>query len=136
MATSLATASRNAACDSIVDLLDAGAAAGTVKIYTGSKPASPNDAATGTLLVTLTCSDPAFGASSSGVATAAAIATVQAVATGTAGYFRAADSNGNAVLDGTVTASGGGGDMTLDDITITSGQDVTITSWTCTMPAS
>ena len=71
MATRLPTAARNAACDAVVDLLDAGAGAGTIKIYTGSQPASANDAASGTLLATITLSDPAFGAASTGVATMA-----------------------------------------------------------------
>lgn len=135
MATRLPTGSRNAAADAIVDRLDTGAAAGTVDVRTGAQPAAADDAATGTLLVTFTLSDPAFGAAASGTAIAAAIATASAVAGGTAGWFRAKDSNGNGVLDGSVTATGGGGDMELDNTSIASGQDVSISSWTATMPA-
>lgn len=136
MATRISTASRNAAADAIVDLLDAGAAAGTVELRSGAQPASANDADAGTLLATFTLDDPAFGAAATGVATAAAIAAVTGVAAGDAGHFRAKDSNGNVILDGSVTATGGGGDMELNTITISIGVDVEVTAWTVTMPAA
>lgn len=135
MTIRLATTARNASTDGVVDLLDAGAGAGTLKIYTGSQPASAQDAATGTLLATVTLADPAFGASATGVATGTDPASVTAVATGTAGWFRAADSNGATVFDGSVTATGGGGDMQLSTVSITSGGSVDITSMTYTTPA-
>ena len=134
MATRIATTARNAAADAVVDLLDAGPAAGTVQIRTGAQPATPNTAASGTLLATFTLSDPAFGAASSGTATAAAIASTTGVAAGDAGYFRALDSTGAAVLDGSITATGGGGDMTMNTITVSNGLTITITSWTFTAP--
>lgn len=132
----LATAARNAAADGVVDLIDAGAGAGTVKIYTGSQPASANDAETGTLLATITLADPAFGAAASGVASATDPASVNAVATGTAGWFRVEDSTGANVMDGDCTATGGGGTMTLSTTSLVSGSPVDITSFTVTMPAS
>lgn len=136
MPTRLAAATRNAEADAAVDRLDAGAGPGTCKVYTGAQPASADDAATGTLLATFTLSDPAFGSAAAGVATANAIATVQAAASGTAGWFRAADSAGNTCWDGSATASGGGGNLQLDDVSPTAGQDISITSWTYTVPAS
>lgn len=135
MASRVPDAVRNAMVDAVVDRLDAGSGAGTVKIYTGSQPADADDAPSGTLLCTLTLGDPAFGSAASGVATANAVAAVAAAATGTAGWFRAADSDGNKVLDGSVTATGGGGDMTLNTVSVVSGVDVQITSWTVTQPA-
>lgn len=136
MALAIATAARNAACDAVVDLLDAGAAAPTIKLYTGSSP-GPNSAVTGTLLATFTLdATAAFGAAATGVATldvSPAITTTGAAA-GTAGYFRAADSNANAVFDGTVTATGGGGDLELNTTTISVGLSLEITSGTVTMP--
>lgn len=132
----LATAARNAAADAVVDLIDGGAGAGTVKIYTGAQPASANDAESGTLLATITLADPAFGAAASGVATATDPASVNAVATGTAGWFRVEDSTGANVMDGDCTATGGGGSMTLSTTSLVSGSPVDITSFTVTMPAS
>jgi hypothetical protein len=138
MATRIPEASRSAACDAIVDRLDAGAAAGYVEIRTGTQPADPDDVASGTLLATIVLNDPAFGAAAAGVATAdvSPALTVAAVATGTAGWFRAYDDNDASVMDGSITGTGGGGDMELDSTSITSGQDVTINSWTVTMPAA
>lgn len=126
---------RSTMCDAIVDALDAGAAAGTIAIRSGTRPALPTDTATGTLLATVTCADPAFGAASNGVATITDPAGVAAVATGTASWFRAFDSDGNAKFDGSVTATGGGGDLTLATTSITSGLTVDITGGTITVPA-
>lgn len=137
MATRIATSARNAAADAVVDLLDAGSGAGYIEIRTGTQPATPATSASGTLLATLTLSDPAFGAASSGTATAATITgDSSADATGTAGWFRAYDSTGAAVIDGSVTATGGGGDMTLSSTSIVAGGTVDITSWTVTMPGA
>lgn len=135
MAIRLPTATRNAKVDAAVDLIDAGAAAGTLKIYSGSQPAAADDAATGTLLATFTLPDPCFGAAASGTATASAITNVNASATGTAGWFRVADSDGNTVHDGSVSVTGGGGDLELNTTSLVSGVAVSITSYTYTQPA-
>lgn len=135
MALRLSTATRNAKANAAVDLLDAGAGPGLLRFYSGSQPASANDAATGTLLVEFELADPAFGNASSGVATANAISDTPAVATGTAGYWRALDSDANVVIQGTVTATGGGGDAEINTTSIVSGTDVSVTAWTYTQPA-
>ena len=132
----LAAAARNAAADAVVDLVDAGSGAGTVKIYTGSQPTTGNDTETGTLLATVVLADPAFGSASAGVATATDPAPVNAVATGTAGWFRLEDSTGANVFDGDCTVTGGSGSMTLSTTSLVSGSPVDITSFTVTMPAS
>lgn len=135
MATRLPNTRRNAIVDSMVDALDAGSGPGTVQIRAGSQPATADTAATGTVLATVVLGDPAFGSAATGSASANAIATVAAGQSGTAGWFRSLDSNGATVLDGSVTATGGGGDMELNNTSIASGQNVDITSWTVTMPA-
>jgi hypothetical protein len=143
MALSISVAARNAGCDAIVDLIDGGSGAGVIRVYTGTKPATPATSPTGTLLAEFTCSDPAFGAASSGVATLdiTPALTDTGIAAGTAGYFRICDSTeaagtGLGVVDGTVTATGGGGDLTLNSTTISVGVAVEVTSGTITMPAS
>lgn len=135
MAITLPTASRTAMCDTLVDRFDAGAGAGTIQIRSGSRPASANDAATGTLLATITLIDPAFGAASSGVATVADPVAVTAVATGTATWWRGLDSSPATVCDGNITVTGGGGDLTLATVDIVSGMSVDVTGGTITMPA-
>jgi hypothetical protein len=120
----------------VVDLLDAGSGAATIEIRSGSQPATANTTATGTLLATFTLADPAFGAASSGVATMASTPrTTTGVAAGDAGWFRAKDSSGTAVYDGSVTATGGGGQIELATVTISVGLTVELTSATVTMPA-
>jgi hypothetical protein len=136
MATRISDEVRTLMVDAAVDGLDAGAGAATIKIYTGSQPADADDAASGTLLVTITMSDPAFGAGSAGVATADNTPALSAVAgaSGTAGWFRAADSNDTNRIDGDVGE--GSGTLNLDNTDIASGQTVTITSWTVTQPGT
>ena len=134
MATRVSTAAAQAACNGVVDLLDGGAGAGYIEIRTGSQPATVATAASGTLLGTVTLSDPAFGNAtnaSPSVASASAITNdSSADASGTAGWFRAYDSTGAAVIDGSITATGGGGDLTLDTVSIVAGGVISITSWT------
>lgn len=128
MAITLPTASRNTLIDALFDLIDAGTGAGTLLIGT---------TAMGTTLATLTFSDPAFGAASGGVATASAITSdTSAAATGTAAACRFQDSDSTAVLDGSVTATSGGGDIELSSVSITAGDTVSISSLTGTQPAS
>ena len=135
MAVRLAVALANDLANAIDDDVNAGAGAGTIKIYTGSQPATGDTAASGTLLATFTLSDPAFGAASGGTITLAGTPlTVAASNTGTAGWFRIQDSSSNNVLDGSVGTSGN--QINLNTTSITSGVNVTITSGTITMPTS
>jgi hypothetical protein len=117
----------------VVDLLDVGGS-GTIKIYTGAQPATPATAASGTLLVTITLSATAFGAASGGSASLADPASVNAVATGTAGWARFADGAGSVVFDGDVTATAGGGVVELSSTALTSGNPVDITGGTYSQP--
>ena len=132
----LSTAARNAACDAVVDLLDAGTTP-VIEIRSGSQPATPGDTATGTLLASFNMNaTAAFGAASSGVATLASTPISDVgLAAGTAGYFRMlTQTGGTAVFDGTVTATGGGGNLELSSTTISVGVQVEVTGGTVTMP--
>jgi len=130
----LTNAAASAAADAVVDLIDGGAGAGTIKIYTGTIPTDANTAiGAQVLLATLTFSDPAFGAASNGVATASAITSdTTADATGTATWARIADSNGTTIMDVTVGTSGE--DINLNTTSIVAGATVAITSLTYTQP--
>ena len=60
---------------------------------------------------------------------------LSADASGTAGHFRIYDSGGTVChIQGTVTISGGGGDMTVDNNVLASGQQFTVTSFTISDP--
>lgn len=130
MAVSYAAATRNAKADAVGTRLSGG----TVEIRSGSQPATADDAATGTLLATVTLGT--APSASSGVVTMPDPASVNASATGTATWFRAKTSGAATVLDGSVTATGGGGQMQLSSTSLTSGAPVDISSFNYTEPAS
>lgn len=132
----LSDSTRNAKVNAAVDLLDVGTgtAGGTIKIYTGSQPATPATSASGTLLATVVLPNPAFGSASSGSATMGDPASVNAVASGTAGWARFADRDGAVCFDGNVTATGGGGVLELSSTALTSGAPVDISGGTYSQP--
>jgi hypothetical protein len=132
----LSNAARNAACNAVVDLIDAGSAAGTISIYTDPQPTTANDAVPSgsTLLATLTFSDPAFEDSDSGVATASAVTSDAAAdATGTATWARVSASDTSVIMDCDVGASGT--TLVLNTVSIVSGATVAITAGSITMPS-
>lgn len=130
MALKYSTALRNAQLDQIETTI------GTsphLKIYSGSAPTNPSDAATGTLLVNEELPSDWMAAASSGSKAKSGTWETTASATGTAGYFRIEDASETTThMQGTVTATSGGGDMELNNTSITSGQTVTITTFTIT----
>ena len=138
MAITLAAAARVAACDAIVDLIDVGAGDGVLRIYqsTGTPPDPDAVTGLGTLLAELTMNATAFGAASDdgtkATATANAItADTSANASGTADYFRISDVAGTVILQGSVSATGAGGDLQLTpSAVITSGGTVSISALT------
>jgi hypothetical protein len=131
----LASPSRNALAQRFQVLLDAGAGNGTIKIYTGTQPASADDGIGGaTLLGTLTFSKPSAPAASGGVLTFNSITQDDAAdATGTATWARMADSTGNTIFDCDVGTSGA--TINLNTTSIVAGGPISITSFTITVPA-
>lgn len=132
MAERISTTARNRQADSMGDDLNSG----TLKIYTGAQPASGDDAPSGTLLVTINLPADAMAAAASGVAAKSGTWSGVAVADGDAGWFRLANSGATRNYDGAITATGGGGDIELDDVSILTGQTVVISAFTITQPAS
>lgn len=134
----ISNAAAKALADAFDDAVNIGSTASVIDIRSGTQPADPDTAATGTLLATLTFSDPAFGsatdANPGGLLTASAITSGTAVATATAGYFRirATGTGADDVADGEVGTSGC--DLNFNTTSITSGSTVSITSMTVTMP--
>lgn len=129
MAFQFSTTARNAALDAIETAIGTSA---VLKIRSGSVPADCGTADAGTVLATLTLPSDWLAAASGGSKSKSGTwEDTSADATGTAGHFRVYASNGTTVhMQGTITATGGGGDMTLDNTSIASGQQVTITSFT------
>jgi len=102
-------------------------------IYSGSAPANCGTAASGTLLASLPCSNPFGAAPSAGVLTASAITSEATGNAGTAGYWRLCISSAGTtvVAQGTVAVSGG--DLNFaGGVAWTSGETISITSFTIT----
>ncbi len=105
---------------------------GFLEIFTGSQPAL-NGSLTGTLLVTLTFGATAFAASTASggtvTATANAITSGTAGATGTAGYFAVLKTDGTTVV-GTGTVGTSNADLILSSTSIGSGATVSCSGFT------
>ena len=140
--TTIDVAAAIAACNAVVDRIDLGTTnpQGRLRIYDGAKPADTSVAiSTQTLLAELLLSNPAFGAAvdaaPGGRATASAITSdSSADASGTATWFRVVDRDSGAVIDGDVSDTGGTGDLKLNSTAISAGAQVSISSWTFTVP--
>ena len=129
MAVGLYTSARNDACDSIVDLVDQSGGKGILGIYTanlGLKLAQLEFSSLGgdafTDAVLGTCSANTMDNETS------------AITNGTAGSFLFQTSAGSNVLSGTITSTGGNGDMILDTTSILQGDMININFLVVTVP--
>lgn len=103
-------------------------------LYTGAPPANPAASATGTKLAEITLPSDWLAAAVNGtISKLGSWVTLSALASGDSGYFRITDNAGTTChLQGTVTATGGNGDMLLDAITIAASQAVEVSSFQLT----
>ena len=131
MALGINTTTRSSMMTQLLNAIDAGGAAGSVKIYNGTRPATGGAATT--LLSTITLAFPSASVAS-GVLTllGTPLSDTNAAATGTATWARVSTSAGAFVADCSVSGTGGGGDIQLSSTSIASGQTVRITSGTIT----
>jgi hypothetical protein len=131
MAVQLSTSVRNARLDAIETTISTSP---ILKIRTGAAPATCATADSGTVLATITLPSDWMAAASAGAkAKSGTWQDSSADATGTAAHFRIYDSGGTTChIQGTVTATGGGGDLTVDNTSFASGQSFTINSFTLT----
>jgi hypothetical protein len=135
MAFQFSDATVHAALDAIETAIGTGA---VLKIRTGAAPATVATADSGTVLATLTLpTDWLAAATSRAKVKAGTWEDASADAAGTAAHFRIYASNGTTQhLQGSVTATGGGGDMTLDNVSIALAQTITITAFSLNGPAA
>jgi hypothetical protein len=131
MTLQLSTAVRNARLDAIETAIGASA---ILKIRSGAAPANCATADSGTVLATLNLPSDWMAAASSGTkAKSGTWEDTSADAAGTAAHFRLYASDGTTChAQGTVTATGGGGDMTVDNTSFAAGQSFTVTGFTIT----
>ena len=114
---------RTTLANTVVDLIDAGAGAGTLVFQTSGAVE----------VATLTFSDPAFGNAINAVATANAITDDTNATGGTTDRFLVEDSNNLDVFFGSVGTSGQ--DINLSSLVIAASDTVSVSSLTYTAPA-
>lgn len=131
MALQYSVAVRNAQLDAFETTVGVSA---VLKIRTGAQPATVATADSGTVLATLSLPSDWMAAASGGTkALAGTWQDTSADAAGTAAHFRIYASDGTtAHAQGSVTATGGGGDMTVDNVVFAAAQSFTISSFTLT----
>lgn len=131
MSLQLSTTCRNQRLNTIETAIGTSA---VLKIRTGAAPSTCGAADTGTVLATIQLPSDWLAAASAGAkAKSGTWSDTSADSTGTAQHFRIYEKTAtNCHIQGTVTATGGGGDLTLDNTSIASAQTVTITSFTLT----
>lgn len=130
MAVQYSVAVRNAMLDAIESTTGTSA---KLEVRTGAQPATCATAASGSVLATIALPSDWMAAASTGTKALTGSWTVAASGTGTAAHYRITDTAGTTCHEqGSITVSGGGGDITLDNTSIASGQTVTITAKTIT----
>lgn len=133
MTFQISTEARNNLLDSIETT--AGASA-ILKLRSGALPANPAAADSGTVIATINLPADWMAAAASGVkAMSGSWADNSADAAGTAGHYRIYKSDGTTcVMQGNVTATGGGGAMEVDNTVLAAGQAFTVTGFSLTAP--
>lgn len=131
MSVQLSVAVRNARLDTIESTIGVSA---RLRIYSGAPPANCAAANSGTLLADITCPSDWLAAAASGQkALSGTWQDASADNAGTAGHFRIYDSTATTChMQGTVTASGGGGDMTVDNPVLAAGQPFNVLTFSIT----
>ena len=128
--------------DALDAIIDGGTGNAIIRFFTGTQPASAATAASGTLLATLTLNDPAFASAIIGSKAANSITSDTSIdATGTVGWFRVYNAAAptdptDAVFDGEVTETGGGGQITFGSVNWEAGETASISSFNFVVPAS
>ena len=125
MAVTHPTAVRDGVCNYVVDQLDLASPPGKIVMQTAGSVA----------VATLTFANPAFGNSASGVATANAIVADTNAVGGTIAKAELRQGGATPIVLCSVTATGGGGDIQLNSVVISAGQQVSLTSLTYAAPA-
>jgi len=131
MAIQFSVAVRNARLDAIEAAIGTAA---VLQIRTGSAPAACASADVGTVLATLNLPADYMAAAAAGSKAMAGVwQDAAADAAGTAAHFRIYDTGGTVChLQGTVSATGGGGDMQVDNTSFAVGQQFSVTAFTLT----
>lgn len=139
MAVKLGVDTALASADAAMALVNAGATPGKLLVYDGTAPATPADAVTTqVLLVSFDLANPAFLSAVDGVSGGRAVLDTvpssSALADGDAAWFRIVDGNDRVIIQGSVTASAGGGDVIISSVSLTEDIEVSIVSFAYVQP--
>ncbi len=127
MALKYSTSVRNAQLDAIETTIST---APLLQIWSGAVPANCAAVPAGTKLAEFALPSDWLLAADSGSKAKNGTWSGSASADGTAAFFRITDSAGTTChMQGTVSASGGGGDAIIDNTSIANGQTVTVSSF-------
>lgn len=131
MAIKMSVSVRNSMLDAVEANIGTSA---VLKLRTGTQPTNITDADSGTVLATMTLASDWMAAAASGSkAFTGTWSDPSADSAGTVGHFRLYKSDGTTqCIQGSVSATGGGGDMTIDNVVIAAAQLVTVTGFTLT----
>lgn len=133
MTIQLSVAVRNAMLDAIETAIGTSA---VIKLKTGAQPASCATADSGTVVATISLASDWMAAAGTGskAFSSTPLEDTSADNAGTLAHYRVYASDGTTChMQGTITATGGGGDMTVDNVVVAAAQDVKITSWSINM---
>lgn len=118
----------------ILDTYDTHFPEGSLLEFRTLAPAGADQAAAGALLAQITSpTTPWAAAGGTGSKAKANTWSVAASGAGTIGHYRLKNAAGTKIEEGTVTATGGGGDLTCDNIVMAVGQVITVSSFTKTL---
>jgi hypothetical protein len=131
MTMQYSTAVRNARLDVVETTIGTSP---ILRIRTGAPPANCAAADSGTVLATVNLPSDWMAAASGGTKSKSGTwQDLSADANGTGAHFRVYDSAGTTChMQGSVTLTGGGGDMTVDNTNFATGQVFTVTNFTLT----
>lgn len=132
MAITFSTAILKIITDAVADAADAGSSAPTIELQSAADAVLAIVSLDGTAAFgSATTADPSVAQATGLPATPIAFVGTEAAGAGTAcTKFQQKDGNGTVIWSGTVTVTGGGGDLTLDNTSIAEDQNGTITSYT------
>lgn len=125
--------------DQVLASISGGGSQGSLRIFSGTVPANLTVTPTGTQLVSIpvgTTALNAFAATNTGTLVASGNSlpwTGTATNTGTASFFRFYTAAGVAVLQGSVSVTGGGGELQLSTLTVTAGNVIAVSAFTSTI---
>lgn len=119
---------RNAVANAVESTIGASP---TLEIRTGAKPTTPASADTGTLLVSIPVPPDWLTGASVGIKVLQGTWSASAVASGDQGHFRLKQA-GATKAQGAISLAGGGGAMIANNLTLASGQNVSVSAFTLT----